>query len=439
MRGHVIPKKQLKTHEADKNNYVLCIYCKAYYKRLSLSRHMNTCFAKTLSDVKHQRPLSDSLVYSATLRDYGQLLNSLDVKEKIFSKMWPDILTSTAASDVLIFLWGEDLLKKCKTTRSLYHISAKLRRCSRFLLEMQKIDSYDSMLSTLKPQHFDNIVHAAKQMSRYSSESRSFGAPSTALQFGTHLKKLAELALKLIYRKKIPLPIADVEKCATELNRFIVVVESHWTTELGSLALKDLHEKAGKKPKLLPFTEDIRKLKNDTEQQAEESYEELKLSRSESAYKTLVETTLVLSILHNRKRVGDIQYLDLNTYSQQISLDNAEGTVQTEMAASLTENEKILTQHYKIITTIGKGSKRVTFLIPKHMQNYFAMIYKLRTSTAWFPADNVYLFTLPHSTRWLNGCTVINKYAIKCGAKKPELLTSSRLRKHIATVTDPST
>ncbi|KAI4468005.1 hypothetical protein MML48_2g00000898 [Holotrichia oblita] len=142
-------------------------------------------------------------------------------------------------------------------------------------------------------------------------------------------------------------------------------VESQWTTELGSLALKDLNEKAAVKPKLLPVTEDIVKLKNFAEQSAEESYELLKSTKSIPAYKTLAETTLVLTILHNRKRVGDIQYLELNCYSEQIN-NNTNGTVQTEMATSLTENEKILTQHYKRIVSIGKGSRAVTILIPKN-------------------------------------------------------------------------
>ncbi|KAI4463217.1 hypothetical protein MML48_4g00016860 [Holotrichia oblita] len=159
--------------------------------------------------------------------------------------------------------------------------------------------------------------------------------------------------------KKIPLPVSNIEKSLTELERFKKIVESQWTTELGSLALKYLNEKAAVKPKLLPVTEDIVKLKNFAEQSAEESYELLKSTKSIPAYKTLAETTLVLTILHNRKRVGDIQYLELNCYSEQIN-NNTNGTVQTEMATSLTENEKILTQHYKRIVSIGKGSRAIT-------------------------------------------------------------------------------
>ncbi|KAI4463225.1 hypothetical protein MML48_4g00006583 [Holotrichia oblita] len=175
--------------------------------------------------------------------------------------------------------------------------------------------------------------------------------------------------------KSVEIPIRSPVLVNVSLN-IIIVVESQWTTELGSLALKDLNEKAAVKPKLLPVTEDIVKLKNFAEQSAEESYELLKSTKSIPAYKTLAETTLVLTILHNRKRVGDIQYLELNCYSEQIN-NNTNGTVQTEMATSLTENEKILTQHYKRIVSIGKGSRAVTILIPKKMQKLPQDIYQV--------------------------------------------------------------
>lgn len=107
---------------------------------------------------------------------------------------------------------------------------------------------------------------------------------------------------------------------------------------------------------------------------------------------------------------------------------------QTEFTASLTENEKILTQYYCKITAIGKGSRPVTILLPKHIRKYFSMICKLRKEK-WFPEKNVYFFTYPKSKFWIDGYSVMRKYAAICGAKHPELLTSSRLRKHIATVT----
>ncbi|XP_060517499.1 uncharacterized protein LOC132696596 [Cylas formicarius] len=40
---------------------------------------------------------------------------------------------------------------------------------------------------------------------------------------------------------------------------------------------------------------------------------------------------------------------------------------------------------------------------------------------------------VPGSKKWISGANVIRRLAIKCGAKHPQLLTSTRFRKHIAT------
>lgn len=437
IRGQIKPKKWLKGAEISEHDYAICIHCKAYYKRLSLSRHIKKCFAKkvneSVSKANVQGSLIQSVVYSACNRKYGDLLNKMAVKNEIFSKMRPDSITSTAISDIIIIHYGEDLLKKNKKKRSLYHISNKLRECGRFLLEMRNIGNYTDILSTLTPESFDDAIEATKRISKYDCEKRGFGAPSFALHFGTTLKDLSDLTNKLTLRNKIPISSHDTEKKLIELKRFKKIVSSQWSTEIGSLALKDLNEKAASKPKLLPFTEDIIKLKKFVEQIAEDCYAQLQNTKSEELFRTLAETTLVLTILHNRKRVGDIQYLEWETYRQQTH--QTVSSIQTELATSLTENEKFLTKQYKRIISIGKGSRPVTILMPKNIQKYFAIISALRQNSTWFSAENTYLFTYPYSTKWINGCAVIRKYAKRCKAKYPELLTSCRLRKHIATVT----
>lgn len=435
INGKIIPKKR-SSAEALQNEYAICIYCKGYYKRLSLSRHMRNCFAGD-SNKEHStntRPLSESLVHSVCQKKYGNILDTLLAKKEIFSKMKADAITEAAVGDILIALFGEDLLKKNKKKRSLYHLSNKLRECGKYLLEMKKLDLYPDMLSTLKPEHFDNAVEATKKMSRFDVQRRTFGAASLALHFGTTLKQLADLAVKLILRKKIPFFVGNIEKTVLDLERFKNIVESQWTTELGSLAMKDLNEKSAIKPKLLPITEDIIKMKEFVENTAEEAYIKLKNSKNINDYRILVETTLISTILHNRKRVGDIQYLDLHSYKNQIE-NETNNTAQTELVSSLTENEKVLTQNYKRIVGIGKGSRPVTILIPKNLQKYFSMVYNLRINSTWFSPDNTYFFSYPKSLRWIEGCSVIRKYANMSGAKNPELITSCRLRKHIATVT----
>lgn len=413
------------------------MHCKGYYKRNSLSRHVKKCFANLTSATvsSRDRILSKSLVYSACQKKYGNILNKLMVKEKIFCRMKPDMITEAITEDLLLIMYGEDLLKRNNGKRSLYHISNKLRECGKFLLEMRQKGAFRDMFSTLKPDNFDVAIEAVKTISKYNTEHRSFGAPSLALHFGTTLKKISDFAATLVLRRKIPLLVHDIENQLTNLKRFREMVDTQYSTELGSLALKDLNQKSATRPKLLPVTQDIMKLKSFVENVAQKAYDILIVnSKNISEYRTLVESVLVSIILHNRKRVGDIQYFEVSSYRDQIN-DTEKCTVQTEMCTSLSENEKILTSNYKRIISIGKGSRSVTILIPKNLQKYFVLLQELRDNCIWFPPENLYLFTYPHSMKWIDGCSVLRKYAKLSGAKNPELLTSSRLRKHIATVT----
>lgn len=69
------------------------------------------------------------------------------------------------------------------------------------------------------------------------------------------------------------------------------------------------------------------------------------------------------------------------------------------------------------------------------MQDYVTLLLKVRTETDVVPKSNKYIFANPNSTdRWMSAASILRKFANKCGAKKPELLTSTRFRKQIATI-----
>lgn len=68
------------------------------------------------------------------------------------------------------------------------------------------------------------------------------------------------------------------------------------------------------------------------------------------------------------------------------------------------------------------------------MFKYYKLLSTVREEP-WFPVDNTYFFTYPDTKFWIDGCSAIRKYAKLSNAKYPNLLTSCKLRKHIATVT----
>jgi hypothetical protein len=435
--GVIIPKRR-SDKETTEDIYTLCPYCKGYFLKSFLVRHDKICPARKIQRSEgRSNALACSLVYMACQKEYGEVLNKLALKKEVLTRMRGDKVAKEIMNDILIFSWGDDLLKKTPGQRSKYHITAKMRRCAIFVMSMREIDStkYTDFLSCLDPSAFEDSIQAVKNMSGFNPEDRTFRAPSTALQFGSYLKQVCELTKKLVYRKYFKDHSNNVDELLIKLDRYEKLVESHWTTELASLANKELQRKSGDKPKLLPLTKDIQKLRAYVDETAKKAYEELKTNETQNTYKVLAETTLVATILHNRKRVGDVQYLLKESYKNQ--RNERKNANRDEFVQSLSKTEKVLVSSYERVVTIGKGSRQVPVLLPKaSMVKYYDKICSIRElHKDWFLEENKYFFAQPHSARWIDGCSVIRKYAKKCGAEFPYLLSSVRLRKHIATIT----
>ncbi|KAL1516177.1 hypothetical protein ABEB36_000096 [Hypothenemus hampei] len=133
--------------------------------------------------------------------------------------------------------------------------------------------------------------------------------------------------------------------------------------------------------------------------------------------------------MFNRKRIGDVQYLHVETYKKNSILTNNE-----DFENSLTPVEKILSQKFKRVITDGKHSKPVPILFSQKIQKFITLILKVRETFNIVPKTNPYLFANPNSLKsWMSGVHVMRRLANASGAQKPHLLTSSRFRKHIAT------
>ncbi|KAG5900205.1 hypothetical protein JTB14_008088 [Gonioctena quinquepunctata] len=157
-----------------------------------------------------------------------------------------------------------------------------------------------------------------------------------------------------------------------------------------------------------------------------------KLSDSEHdkiSFSILLETVFCRVILLNRKRPGELQRMFLATYVK------SEGTQKNyeEFSDVISPTEKILLNKLKRVFIRGKRGRGVPILFSIDVQNYIQVLIRLRKN---FVSDNnPYLFVLPSSTTSIYCYKVLQKYARACGAKNPNAITCTRLRKHLATLT----
>ncbi|XP_074027761.1 uncharacterized protein isoform X1 [Leptinotarsa decemlineata] len=362
-----------------------------------------------------------------------EFLKSSRIKDEIFIIMRPDDISLVAKNDPLICLYGEALLNKHKRKQIAIVISNKMREMGRLLiaLKMIKIDSI-GLFDTLKPENFQSFVSATKVISGYKPNDKSFVAPSLAMHMETNLKFVCNIALKIVLEnRKIPkIQWTDRQQKKTEIKDFKKLIEGHWCNEISSLALKALKEKHWEKPIQLPLNSDIQLINKYINQHAEDAYIELTHSRNVvNNFKKLTECVFAETIMFNRKRIGEIQYLTIQTYNLNTDTINQESFMD-----SLTKVEQLISKRFKRVVAGGKGSKPVPILFSRKLQKYIDCILSFRREFDIVPETNPYLFANPASVdRWMSGASILRKFAQKSGAKEPSLLTSTKFRKHIAT------
>lgn len=405
--------------------FLPCIYCKGLYRKQSLHRHAKKC-RSNFSRNKHKRFSSEGQTMLAFTESRQPFLNRLRLKDEVFNKMHADEISFAGKSDPIVCQYAEDYLKKHKRPHIKNAVSNKIREMGRLLICLKNMYNITSSLEAFKPENFDKMVSAVRVIAGYNESQKNFNAPSLALHFRTTLLAVTSTAVTMLLKKSPILPVHNYEEVLKDIENFHRLVDRNWKFEMGSLALKDLNEKNSLCPQKLPIAEDIIQFNHFCYKVAEKAYSDLQRNLKDvTAFKELSETILVLTISLNRKRVGDVQYIKMTAYNS---------TSETHDCFSfLTESEKEITKNFKRIVTIGKGNKAVPILFPTKTQQYLELVLKCRDN--FVPKENPFLFALVDSrSQWINGSNVLKKIANSCGLKHPETITSSRLRKQIATV-----
>lgn len=426
-----LPNK-LHNTELKNEDYFPCVLCLGFYKKSYLWRHKKICKSKLVNKTNNSKNhLTDSQTFLATTGMLGNILNRSRIKKEVFSIMRPDNISFTAKSDSLICLFGESYINKHKRKQMSTVVSNKMRELARLKIALKGSSTIEYLIDFLKPECYDLIVAATKLICGYNAEERTYVASSLALHMGTTLKFLCDVAEKAILTKNPLFVCNNRDNKIKEIRNVRYMINMHWCNDVSSLANKVLNEKKFLKPKLLPFTEDIKALNLHVKTSAEKAYNSLRDNiEIKINYKILTECTLVLVLIFNRKRVGEVQFLNITTYeSNNFSIN------QREFLNCLSELEKNMSATFKRVIVFGKGSKPVPILFTKLMQRYIEMLLNIRKNTEVVPTSNTYVFANPDSKdRWISGPSVLRKYAHKCGAKNPELLTSTRFRKQLATI-----
>lgn len=177
---------------------------------------------------------------------------------------------------------------------------------------------------------------------------------------------------------------------------------------------------------MLPLSEDIKKLQDHLKCLEEDTKRALLEHPSQSSWSELSRVTLTQLILFNRCREGEVSGMEVKTY-----LQRNKQTMQDEILQRLSPFEKKLVRISSGWKYGGKGATKCQSCSRQMSKNLWIFSSKQGTRLGFPQVIHIFLpdLTLDHRK------TSVDVTAAEgCGAKNPENITSTKLRKHVATV-----
>lgn len=416
-----IARKPVQSLRSEKD-LLPCDNCLGFFSAKLLWRHRIKC---TNSKSRDHRVAAQNILI-AHLRTDAKL------KDTVFPRMRADEISLVAKKDPLICAYGARYIKIHREKHFINVASRKMREISRLLIELKKIEpTIKCLFDALKPKYFDILVIATKTVAKYNSEKDKFESPTYAMNMGTYLKQCAEIAIVFALKRKEIAETVSSAEAEADLKTLIKVIESQWQYEISSQAANDLNINKWNKVTLVPLASDLKLLKDFLILKANSAITGLNSGSNVSEYIVLLETIFCRVILLNRRRPGELQRLKLDTY--EISESSISNSMYEEFSEAVSPTEKILLKRFRRIVIRGKRGRGVPVLFSTDTQEHIKILLKFRKN--FVSVSNLFLFGNPQSNEPICGYKVLKKYAAACGAKNPLAITATKLRKHLATLT----
>lgn len=415
-KGVMVPSQQSSAPVSVKD-YLHCTYCEALLKRKVIWRHMKKCKLAKKS-IKPGRTRVQSLCAS------GQ-----PVPKEINDKVWglvngmnQDSITDIIRQEKYILKLGEHFYNKKGTDKSQHqYIRQKMREMGRLVLQAKTLGKLKTIHDFFLPANFCHVVKAVKMVCGWSEDTSSFKIPSLALKLGHSLTKIADIA-------EFEARMSENKKALENVVTFRTLKENKWDEWVSSHALRNLRESKWNKPLLIPYCEDVVRLHNHIDAERPKYRSSLETSPNKRNWLSLAKLTLCEVIVFNRRREGEVSKMSLNDFMLRNTFAS-----NPDLDLALTDVEKKLCKYFERVEIKGKRDKKVPVLLSPDMVSSIQTLVSYRRQCD-VPDENVYLFGRPEAESHLRGSDAIRAIACECGAKDPQTLTSTRLRKQMATM-----
>ncbi|XP_042344430.1 uncharacterized protein LOC121944638 isoform X2 [Plectropomus leopardus] len=418
-KGHlVVRKRPSKTHKAQ--DFLHCLYCRGLFVKNALYRHMKSCPEKGQHDVElevgRRRIASRSVL--ETLGDLG----ISEGFKSVLSQMIYNDVTEAILEDGLILQFGELLFDQHGSDPKKHeYMRQNLRQVARLVLEAQKITPMQKLEDFFLPANFPHVVSAVNVLAGYNPENKTYSIPSLAIKLGYHLQKCCSIIEGNAVK-------SGDESLAESARNFLTLYQDKWNKLISGGALSSLRKAKLTKDKKVPFARDVKRLHFHMENAHLLAEKNLRESPSAENYSILARVVLARTILFNRRRALEISSMKLAGF-----MLRKKSNVHDDMDISVSDLEKTLCEFFTRVDIRGKCGRMVPVLLKPAFVSALELLVELREKCG-VPSKNPFLFARPNALSFYNGADSIQKFVKECGAKNPEMLKSTKIRKHYATM-----
>lgn len=413
-KGKIVPSKQ-PSEKTEGQVYTSCPHCFGLFKKKVMWRHFKVCqFVPQDSNPGKKRVQALCAFAEPAPTGFS------DAYWKFLSEMNQDRVAIAIKQDHCILQFGSRLFKKIEKVKSQHqHLRQKLRELGRLMIAAKEVTSVKTIRDLIKPDMYGHVVTATRCLAGFSDGK--YQCPTLARKIGHSVHALA------MFIKSDALKLRDKET-SQDADDFVHLYQESWKFDIASQALTQVNQAKWNSPQLLPFTDDVRILHSHMAARQKDFFSDLKKEASPLNWKNLAQVTLAQVILFNRRREGEVSRTPLSAY---LSLDTSE--THSDVNLALTPLEQKLCKHFVRLTIIGKRGRKVPLLLTPVMRESLSLLTEKRQECEVLD-ENGFLFALPHSAHCLQGGRCLKKFVDECNVKNPKALTSTKLRKHIATL-----
>ncbi|CAH2979423.1 unnamed protein product [Chilo suppressalis] len=414
----LIPAKR-RDMTSSPSSFATCKNCLGIFKRSTFFRHFKKCGTNTCEG----RVLTKN---SITIIPNTETASE-ELKKKILPHLRSDETALVVKNDRLILAYGTRLLKKKKERRSRKAICSKMRDLATLLVLIRKHDcSITTLTDALDPEKYEVFIASIKEMCGFNEDTGQVRVPSIPARilpavlgcvdilYTQSIMSSESTAFKELYKKK--------------LDDFKQLVTINWQWEVSSNAEKTKKRRHMIKENVLPLEDDIRTVMETIVKLEGKYARKLKIDCNVINYESLCTVTIAHIIMLDRKRAGDVAEAELTFY---INRRNEE--IPEEVLKTLTPDQRKSIKTLDVFQIPGKRTRSVPILLTKTMKENIDLIIACRDDLK-IPNTYALLFARPFTDEPFNGGKCLDKIKELCNLKRPEMITSTGMRHHIATM-----